>query len=474
MTEISSPAWGRYNDGKLVYQDLPWAKVRIVSPLTMEDVDSGKEGMVAIFDLANYGSVSSLLTGDWGRKTEFGFEILGRAQETDLRGCSLQVSGPPHDSIPIHTAKIDEIQIAKTKVMGSALSSFKDRMKALAKLSQMWLDRAHPPRVHFEREICAPGIFSAGSVTAGLDRSFAELKEEKLPTSIDLKTPDSIWIQISAGNLPVTGLFGFYEAILKGTPTILRPSSKGGRLLHYLQSDLSLINPEIAKRVAILETSSSNAEETRELFRNASSISIQGDDLTIETLALWSPSSARVIKEGDRFSLIVLDEPEQLTREEYIKVCEDIYIWEQQGCLSPQIIFVKGNLTPTIKRLVEAAKQLSSEWRRVPYPRSHGSIVWQKLSKNLSQEPLRMVEHFSESLTVLETERIHLDLMSLPGTVQMISFSNLNDLDFHIGKMTDRVRSLSLQLPASSRFPKKISHVGLGELQSPKFCLTEL
>ena len=69
----------------------PWVRTRILDPGTLEPVPEGEVGLLAHLDLANLYSVSSILTEDLGRTAGDGFELLGRAQDAEPRGCSLAV-----------------------------------------------------------------------------------------------------------------------------------------------------------------------------------------------------------------------------------------------------------------------------------------------------------------------------------------------------------------------------------------------
>jgi hypothetical protein len=70
-------------------QGPPWARVRIVDPVSGEDVGPGAAGAIVVVDLANTGSVLALQTADLGRQWEDGFEILGRMPGAEQRGCSI-------------------------------------------------------------------------------------------------------------------------------------------------------------------------------------------------------------------------------------------------------------------------------------------------------------------------------------------------------------------------------------------------
>jgi len=67
----------------------PWARVQIISPETRREVADGETGLIRIFDLANVFSVMAIQTEDLGVRRGEGFELIGRAQLAEPRGCSL-------------------------------------------------------------------------------------------------------------------------------------------------------------------------------------------------------------------------------------------------------------------------------------------------------------------------------------------------------------------------------------------------
>lgn len=91
MTELMSQA---YSKGEGKFFAPPWMKISIRSihdPLSSEPV--GKTGAINIIDLANISSCASIATHDLGRMNADGsFEILGRMDNSDLRGCNLMIN----------------------------------------------------------------------------------------------------------------------------------------------------------------------------------------------------------------------------------------------------------------------------------------------------------------------------------------------------------------------------------------------
>jgi hypothetical protein len=67
----------------------PWSRVRLVDPESGKEVGDGEVGAIRIVDLANTGSVLAVATADLGRRIGDGFEVLGRAEGAEARGCSI-------------------------------------------------------------------------------------------------------------------------------------------------------------------------------------------------------------------------------------------------------------------------------------------------------------------------------------------------------------------------------------------------
>ncbi len=71
----------------------PWMRAAAVDPASLKAVSSGEVGMLRFFDLANVGSVSMILTEDFGIVNERGdrVRVLGRAGFAEPRGCALAI-----------------------------------------------------------------------------------------------------------------------------------------------------------------------------------------------------------------------------------------------------------------------------------------------------------------------------------------------------------------------------------------------
>ena len=97
MTELGS----QFYDSVLAEPDAPrrklgppWARVRLVDPVSDREVQPGEPGIITVHDLANTGSVAAVMTADLGVHVgapggRSGFEVLGREDGAEERGCSI-------------------------------------------------------------------------------------------------------------------------------------------------------------------------------------------------------------------------------------------------------------------------------------------------------------------------------------------------------------------------------------------------
>jgi hypothetical protein len=110
MSELSSqayvvptrntPAWRPGVEGVLQFP--PWVRWKITSPEDGRESGPGETGLLRVYDLANVFSVIAIQTEDLAVRRENGFELIGRAEGSESRGCSLMTAA----GIPIPQSAI--------------------------------------------------------------------------------------------------------------------------------------------------------------------------------------------------------------------------------------------------------------------------------------------------------------------------------------------------------------------------------
>ena len=89
MTELLSQA---YSKKEGLFHCPPWLKVMVRDEADPMQVTAVGTGAINIIDLANVYSCSFIATDDSGKVYDDGsFEVTGRLDNSDLRGCSLMV-----------------------------------------------------------------------------------------------------------------------------------------------------------------------------------------------------------------------------------------------------------------------------------------------------------------------------------------------------------------------------------------------
>lgn len=90
MTELLSQA---YSLGDGIFECPPWMQILIRDTEdALTYIDNGKTGGINVIDLANINSCAFIATQDLGKKKpNNSFEVLGRFDHSDIRGCNLMV-----------------------------------------------------------------------------------------------------------------------------------------------------------------------------------------------------------------------------------------------------------------------------------------------------------------------------------------------------------------------------------------------
>jgi hypothetical protein len=102
MSELSSQAYDlKIQNPKSKIQSRtfhfpPWARVQVVAPENGREVAESETGLIRVFDLANVFSVAAIQTEDLGIRRGDGFELIGRTQPAEPRGCSLMTVETRH------------------------------------------------------------------------------------------------------------------------------------------------------------------------------------------------------------------------------------------------------------------------------------------------------------------------------------------------------------------------------------------
>jgi len=170
---------------------------------------------------------------------------------------------------------------------------------------------------------------------------------------------------VLSGNLPNPGIVSIIVGLLSGARNVVKPATGDPMPELFIQS-LVAVNPELAKRVALTSN--------REAYRRADIVAAYGDDETIASLQKHrrQDAGATFFGFGHRVSIGLLDFSQSTIQNPKSKIVSaaawDASMWDQQGCMSPQCFYVRGNATAFAAALAREMETFDRRWPRATLP----------------------------------------------------------------------------------------------------------
>ncbi len=246
---------------------------------------------------------------------------------------------------------------------------------------QMALDDG-PARTGFSREMLDAGLdayfkqWTSRHLNALLlqefahpqraDRLVANDSESMGGTASRVRGPELL-VHVTAGVLPTPVFTALLHGLLVKSAQFVKCASGTSYLARLFAHSLREIEPKFASCLEVAEWKGGSHDLEAALFGAAECVVASGSDGTMEALRAAVPPRVRMVTHGHRVSAGYVAR-EMLGPDEEGRVLEaaalDVAMWDQSGCLSPQVIFVEqgGMLPPEAfaKRLAEALETLES------------------------------------------------------------------------------------------------------------------
>ncbi len=281
----------------------------------------------------------------------------------------------------------------------------------IAAAARLWLEPRSPWMARAKRELAA---FSPQMIELGLRELFAEiaanveeLERREAPSGPavpdghqdGLRVPrgDSFMIgragrpahpvavrgarptlcHVLSGNLPNPGVVSIIVGLLSGARNVVKPATGDPMPALFVES-LAAVDAKLTARVTLTND--------REAYQRADVVVAYGDDETIETLRLnmggaLAPRSHAKTKQGRgaeapptffgfghrvsiglvNFSKSAIRNPQSAIR----SAARDASMWDQQGCMSSQCFYVRGDAAAFAEALAREMKAFDRRWPRV-------------------------------------------------------------------------------------------------------------
>lgn len=288
--------------------------------------------------------------------------------------------------------------------------------EALSQVALIWLSDpvSFGKAVHAAEKVTG---YSAQTVELGLRRllerlhfnSIKEMLTEELPDPsaldgwIELKSGKRLrllghplTLHILAGNIPGLGIANIACALLAKSSSLLKVSSDEPVLTPMFARMLCSVDEELALCVAIANWRGGDEEIESAAFRYADAVVAYGSMETILSIRNRMPPTKRLIAYGHKVGIGIVDAHCNLS-DAANHLAIDIAVFDQQGCMSPQVTFVLGSHSSA----AEFASLLSSALKAASYRLPVGRLTVERAS---SIQNWRMV-YMMSGAKVIASER---------------------------------------------------------------------
>lgn len=265
-----------------------------------------------------------------------------------------------------------------------------DVLTALAEGHRRWEAPASPERVEAARLIHRATGYPEAIIDASLRRLFAGMTRPAMkdwlhragihPVMLNgpvAGSPLRTWVYgpkvttvISSGNIPGAAVPSVVQALLLKSPCLVKSATAEPFLLPLYAQSLAEHCPELAEFLAVTHWEGGAEELETVLLPEVEALVVYGSDETLQSLRRRLSVRARFVGYGHRISFTAISrellEPDEIARETARRAARDLCVFDQQGCYSPQAIFVErgGKISPTAfaellaKALADAANCL--------------------------------------------------------------------------------------------------------------------
>ncbi len=246
---------------------------------------------------------------------------------------------------------------------------------ALERTAARFLDRDSPVRKASVTAISAETGFSVPVIELAVDRTFSELtgecarrlliKElggEDAADDPALPSPGRTLV-IAAGSIFQPMISSVTHALLVKSAVTVKCSAHESRLMPIFVRILTEINPDIGAAVDVLPARI--GKEAIDFHSDA--VIAYGSDESLAAIRSRLPAGARWIGHGHKVSVAALGreviESDPALTAAARALAEDIALYDQTGCLSPQCVYVETSGRRVAKQL---AQELETAARRLP------------------------------------------------------------------------------------------------------------
>ena len=240
---------------------------------------------------------------------------------------------------------------------------------AMSDIARNWRQPDYPFRkLALEQGPAATG-FSSATLARGLDSFFRQLTPERFQALLEqdlghaqrldgmvsspaertahraaLASAPELLVHIAAGNLPNPTLSAMVLGVLARSAQFVKCASGTSLLPRLFAHSLYEVEPKLGACLEVAEWRGGNADLERALFDEAHCVTATGSDETLAAIRQRLPAQVRFLAYGHRVSFAYVAGKALSganARRVAAQAAADVAAWNQQGCLSPHVVYVE-------------------------------------------------------------------------------------------------------------------------------------
>jgi hypothetical protein len=250
-----------------------------------------------------------------------------------------------------------------------------------------WLDPDYDLRRRAEADL--PGVtgFSAATISHGLPLLLAPLRAAAIGALLDLELGDRsvldrlcggrralgppLIAHVLSGNIPGLAAVPVLLSLALKSAVLIKPAAGDPVFPELLAASLREVDAELAECVLVTPWRGGDTDVESTVFREADLVVASGSDAAIA--AIRGRVVRRFIGHGHKVSFAVIGreclDDEATARDLARRLAYDVSLWDQQGCLSPQLCYVESGGTHSPAQFAEMLAQALAAWASTLPPR---------------------------------------------------------------------------------------------------------
>jgi hypothetical protein len=233
-------------------------------------------------------------------------------------------------------------------------------VRVLGAVSRRWLDPNYSWRQRAISGMPKVTGFSPQMTERIVELLFNELTEDKLGALVeaelgklqDKETGPPLLAQIFSGNIPNPAVVSIVCGLLVKSASFCKASSRDPLFPSLYLASLYEADPDLAGCVQLQRWPGGAREVERALFHEAGMVIGYGSDESLHAIRAMLPDGKPWLGFGHKlgFAIIARDAASDVA----MKFAEDCSLYDQQGCLSPHVVYAEDDARAFAERLAVA------------------------------------------------------------------------------------------------------------------------